>query len=60
MRQTSLIQFLTDKYAVSIDLLKSKYVEDTVQRLEGYCIQDISDLVDRIYFEAIKRQGNVF
>ncbi|XP_065203097.1 peroxisomal ATPase PEX1 [Planococcus citri] len=58
-RRESLLQFLTEKYHISINTLKSEYLDDVVQRLEGYCIQDISDLVDRIYFEAIKRQVKI-
>lgn len=55
MRQEALIKFLFAKYNLSLS--KGDYLEKVIQRLEGYCIQDIADLVDRIYFEVIKRQG---
>lgn len=57
MRRDALLQFLTSKYHVLVDKVRPDFIEDVVQRLEGYCIQDISDLVDRIYFEGIKHQG---
>lgn len=62
MRRDTLIQLLIHKYNVVIpqDVTKSEYMDGIVQRLEGYCIQDIADLADRIYFETIKRQGKIF
>lgn len=58
MRQEAFVQFISRRSDVLIPecILEKKNLNHTIERMNGYCIQDMSDLVDRISFESIKRQ----
>lgn len=58
MRQEAFMQFISRRSDVLIPecILEKDNLNNIVERMNGYCIQDIADLVDRICFESIKRQ----
>ena len=35
------------------------HLNELVRRTEGYCVQDLCDLVDKLYFELLKRSVSV-
>ncbi|KAK7597723.1 hypothetical protein V9T40_009948 [Parthenolecanium corni] len=61
MRQESFVQLLSGRSNVLVPefIMEKDNLNSIVERMNGYCIQDMFDLVDRVCFESVKRQVSV-
>lgn len=61
MRQESFVQLLSGRSNVLVPefIMEKDNLNSIVERMNGYCIQDMFDLVDRVCFESVKRQGKL-